>query len=379
MPDNKKITDLGAASTLTGTELLECVQSAASKKATVNQIRAGLLAAAITSLNGLVAAVQTLTNADDTNVTLTITSVTDDHTFTLGWSGQLGADRGGTGLDASGAANGALLIGNGAGFDLATLTAGGHVTINNSAGGIEIVAGGFVESLNSLTAAVQTFTNADDTNVTLTITSVTDDHTFTLGWTGQLGADRGGTGLDASGAANGALLIGNGAGFDLATLTAGTNITINNTSGGIEIVAAGGSAGGMDTYVQYNTSGAFDGSAGFTFDESAVLLTVVGSGQKAELGGNASGYAGRFTTSTQLVALASATIALASTDGSNSSYLCNGTFAGQFNGHVGIIGGQLRTDTTAAATTLGSVVARLAVYDLGGSLIGYMPIYDSIT
>lgn len=51
-------------------------------------------------------------------------------------SGILGTARGGTGLDGSAAANGQLLIGNGSGFSLATLTNNGGLTITNSAGGI---------------------------------------------------------------------------------------------------------------------------------------------------------------------------------------------------------------------------------------------------
>ena len=39
---------------------------------------------------------------------------------------------------------------------------------------------------------------------------------------------------------NGQLLIGNGTNFSLATLTAGTNITITNSSGGVTIDASGG-------------------------------------------------------------------------------------------------------------------------------------------
>jgi len=48
----------------------------------------------------------------------------------------------------------------------------------------------------------------------------------------QLTPLRGGTGVNASTAANGSLLIGNGSGFTLATLTAGTGISINNTTAG---------------------------------------------------------------------------------------------------------------------------------------------------
>lgn len=53
--------------------------------------------------------------------------------------------------------------------------------------------------------------------------------------TGALLNARGGTGLDTSAAANGTLLIGNGGGFTLATLTAGTAISITNASGSITI------------------------------------------------------------------------------------------------------------------------------------------------
>lgn len=49
-------------------------------------------------------------------------------------------------------------------------------------------------TLNGLTADPQFFAKVNDTNVTLTIGSVVATHTFTLGWTGSLGATRGGTG-----------------------------------------------------------------------------------------------------------------------------------------------------------------------------------------
>ena len=49
----------------------------------------------------------------------------------------------------------------------------------------------------------------------------------------------GGTGLTAA-PSNGQLAIGNGSGYTLATLTAGSNITITNSAGGISIAAAAG-------------------------------------------------------------------------------------------------------------------------------------------
>ena len=49
----------------------------------------------------------------------------------------------------------------------------------------------------------------------------------------------GGTGVTTT-PANGSLLIGNGTGYTNATLTAGTNVTITNSSGGITIASSGG-------------------------------------------------------------------------------------------------------------------------------------------
>jgi hypothetical protein len=41
--------------------------------------------------------------------------------------------------------------------------------------------------------------------------------------------------------------------------------------------------------------------------------------------------------------------------------------------------GKLETDQTAAATTLGTVVRRLEIFDAAGTSLGFIPIYDSIT
>lgn len=62
--------------------------------------------------------------------------------------------------------------------------------------------------------------------------------------TGQLATARGGTGIDASAAANGELFIGNGSGLTKATLTAGANVTITNGAGTITIAASAAGAAG---------------------------------------------------------------------------------------------------------------------------------------
>lgn len=58
-----------------------------------------------------------------------------------------------------------------------------------------------------------------------------------------IGVNYGGTGQTAT-PTNGQLLIGTGSGFQLGTLTAGTNVTITNSAGNIIINASGGGGGG---------------------------------------------------------------------------------------------------------------------------------------
>lgn len=61
-----------------------------------------------------------------------------------------------------------------------------------------VAPGSGITTLNGLSADPQTFARTNDTNVTLTINSVTSTHTFVLGWTGTLGKSRGGAGADMS-------------------------------------------------------------------------------------------------------------------------------------------------------------------------------------
>lgn len=75
----------------------------------------------------------------------------------------------------------------------------------------------------------------------VTASSLTSVGTIATGvWNGTaIGYAYGGTGLTAA-PSNGQLAIGNGTGYTLATLTAGSNITITNSAGGISIAAAAG-------------------------------------------------------------------------------------------------------------------------------------------
>ena len=95
--------------------------------------------------------------------------------------------------------------------------------------------------------------------------------------TGTVAYGNGGTGITST-PANGQLLIGNGSGYSLSTLTAGSNVTITNTAGGITIAATGGGGGGSpagsNTQVQYNNSGSFGASPNFTY--SGTTLGIIG-------------------------------------------------------------------------------------------------------
>lgn len=66
--------------------------------------------------------------------------------------------------------------------------------------------------------------------------------------------------------------LSNGTSF----LAAGSNITITTGSTGQVTIssAAGGTPGGLDTYVQFNNGGAFDGTSDFTFDLMNGKVTV---------------------------------------------------------------------------------------------------------
>ena len=74
----------------------------------------------------------------------------------------------------------------------------------------------------------------------VTASSLTSVGTIATGvWNGTaIGYAYGGTGLTAA-PSNGQLAIGNGTGYTLATLTAGSNVTITNASGSITIATAG--------------------------------------------------------------------------------------------------------------------------------------------
>lgn len=222
----------------------------------------------------------------DLSVSNRITSGTwNGSTITTGY--------GGTGVTST-PSNGQLLIGNGSGYSLATLTAGSNISISNGAGSITISASGS-------TGVSSVDVSGGTTGLTTSGGPITSSGTITLG--GTLNVANGGTGLTST-PSNGQLDIGNGSGFTRTTLTAGTGVSISNGSGSITINAtnngtvtsvdgSGGSTGLTLTGGPITTSGTLtlggtlavaNGGTGASSLTGAGIVTTTGtqtiSGQK---------------------------------------------------------------------------------------------------
>jgi len=197
-------------------------------------------------------------------------------------NGVLPVANGGTNLSAT-PINGQLLIGNGTDYSLATLTAGTAIGIVNTAGNITVSNTGVTSWSAGTTGLTPSTATTGDVTLTGTLIAanggtgyssyevgdiITADTTSTfaklpdvatgnvllsggvgvvpsygkVGLTthisGVLPVANGGTNLSAT-PTNGQLLIGNGTDYDLATLTAGTGVSITNGSGSITVDATG--------------------------------------------------------------------------------------------------------------------------------------------
>lgn len=100
------------------------------------------------------------------------------------------------------------------------------------------------------TGAVETSEILDGTILNQDIANGTIDLNTKV--TGILPVQNGGTGIDGSAAENGTLLIGNGTGYTLDSLTAGTGIQIVNSPGGIEIIST--VIGGVNSNIAGNVN-----------------------------------------------------------------------------------------------------------------------------
>jgi hypothetical protein len=163
---------------------------------------------------------EALTRVSDTNVTLTLTALLKATSLTLGWTGQLAAARGGTGVSSLGNitrvndTNVTLTLGGtptGAVITSTSFTLGWTGTLAASRGGTGV-------------ASLGNISKTDDTNVTLTLGgtptgAVITSTSFTLGWTGTLAVARGGPGAATAGDARTNLGLGTAAVKDYAENT----------------------------------------------------------------------------------------------------------------------------------------------------------------
>jgi hypothetical protein len=121
-----------------------------------------------------------------------------------------------TGLSLESDTTGNLVIKTGAsGVTAATFNSGGTAVIGN---------------LSATSAVISNLSVTSASISTLSVTSIT--------LSGVLPIAQGGTGLSST-PTNGQLLIGNGTGFTLATLTGGSGVTVTNNAGSISLSAAG--------------------------------------------------------------------------------------------------------------------------------------------
>ncbi len=115
-----------------------------------------------------------------------------------------------------------------------------------------VSSGGYGNPSNTLSVSVDSFghlTTVTNTPIAISASQVTS---------GILSVARGGTGQTAASIVNGAVLIGNtvSGGYDIATLTQGTNITITNDKGSITISSTGGGTGGAsNSFTTINVAG----------------------------------------------------------------------------------------------------------------------------
>ena len=132
------------------------------------------------------------------------------------------------------------------GIDVLSSTTLGANVVNSSLTSVGTITSG---TWNATAIGAQYGGTGDDTSGTTGVPYITAGN---WQYESQLNPARGGTGVNGSTAANGQLLIGNGSGFSLANITAGTGINISNGSGTITISQTGS---GSSKWTQNDVTG----------------------------------------------------------------------------------------------------------------------------
>jgi hypothetical protein len=135
---------------------------------------------------------------------------------------------------------GIVAIANGGtGTDTPSLVAGSNITVSGTWPNQTIAATSSGSgTVTSVAASVPSF-------LSISGSPITTSGTLAISYSGTaLPIANGGTGVTST-PTNGQLLIGNGTGYTASTLTAGSNITITNSSGGITIASSGGGGGSL--------------------------------------------------------------------------------------------------------------------------------------
>jgi hypothetical protein len=139
----------------------------------------------------------------------------------------------------------------GTGTDTPSLVAGSNITVSGTWPNQTIAATSSGSgTVTSVAASVPSF-------LSISGSPITTSGTLAISYSGTaLPIANGGTGVTST-PTNGQLLIGNGTGYTASTLTAGSNITITNSSGGITIASSGG-GGGTLVFPFYKADGTSD-------------------------------------------------------------------------------------------------------------------------
>lgn len=176
-------------------------------------------------------------------------------------------------------------------------------------------------------------------------TGITGVGTLAAGtWNGTaIGVAYGGTGLTAT-PTNGQLAIGNGSGYSLANLTAGTNVSISNTAGGITISATP-SFGGTVTSVDMSVPSFLSVSGNPVTTSGTLAVTYSGTALPVANGGTGA------TTLTGYLSGNGTSAVTASTTIPNTAITGLGTMSTQSAGAVAITGGTINGTSVGATTT----------------------------